>query len=79
MQNKTTSKDHASGFRAGCLLFSLGFLIFGLFFIWAYFSDASSVRASGNPILRLIYGSVFSLIGFMGLVGLILTFFKRRK
>jgi len=78
LPNSTTRRRRDPGFRVGCLFFSLGFLIFGAFFLWAFFTDARTDRP-GNPVMRLIFGSVFSLFGLIGLTGLLLTLFGRRR
>jgi hypothetical protein len=74
----TTHRQGDPGLRVGCLFFSLGFLVFGAIFLWAFFTNARSNRP-GNPVMRLIFGSVFSLFGLIGLTGLLLTLFGRRR
>jgi hypothetical protein len=78
LRNGTMGRQGDPGFRVGCFFFSLGFLVFGAFFLWAFFTDARSSRP-GNPVMRLIFGSVFSLIGLIGLAGLLLTLFRRHR
>lgn len=80
-RKNVSNKASNTAFRTGCIcfVFSFSFFIFGLFFIWAYFSPASFTRISGNTLFGLICGSFFSLIGLLGLLGLILTWTIRRR
>jgi hypothetical protein len=78
---KNVSNKASMAFRTGCIcfFFSFTFFIFGLFFMWTYFSPSSFSRLSGNTVFGLIFGSFFSLIGLLGLLGLILTLTIRRR
>ena len=46
----------------------LGFLFCGTVLLWLFFSGATTTR--GNPVVGLIGGIVFSLLGILGLAGL---------
>jgi hypothetical protein len=52
----------------GCAVIPLGFLFCGTVFLWLFFSGATTTR--GNPVVGLIGGIVFSLLGILGLIGL---------
>ena len=52
----------------GCAVIPLGFLFCGTIFLWLFFSGATTTR--GNPVMGLIAGIVFSLLGILGLTGL---------
>jgi hypothetical protein len=53
----------------GCAVIPLGFLFCGTVFLWLYFSGATTTR--GNPVVGLIGGIVFSLLGVLGLTALV--------
>jgi len=50
----------------GCAVITLGFLLAGPFFLWAYFSDVPTKR--GNPVMALVGGLLFTAIGLLALV-----------
>jgi hypothetical protein len=78
LQKSTTHRKQDPSLKVGCLFFSLGFLVFGVFFLWAFFTGARS-NHPGNPVMRLIFGSVFSLLGLIGLAALVIPLFGRRR
>ena len=78
LRNTVTHRKQDSSLKMGCLFFSLGLLVFGAVFLWAFFTDARSDRP-GNPVMRLIFGSVFSLFGLIGLAALVIPLFGRRR
>ena len=53
----------------GCLLVSLAFLLVGPVFLYFYFSGAPTRR--GNPVMGLVFGVVFSLVGLVGVWALV--------
>jgi hypothetical protein len=52
----------------GCLVCSLAFLVMGPAFLLLYFSDPSTVE--GNPLIGLIGGVLFTVLGVLGLYAL---------
>jgi hypothetical protein len=70
-------KNKESKFPIGCLCMSLGFLVCGIFFLWAFFSSTTKIR-TGNPFMLLIFGAAWLLIGLIGLAALLLPLLKRR-
>jgi hypothetical protein len=78
MPDRTSPGKQDSRLPVGCLCISLGFLVFGAFFLWAFFSGAPSPR-TGNRFMLLIFGSVWLLFGLIGLAGLLLPLLKRRR
>ncbi len=77
-RNTVTHTKQGSSLKIGCLFASLGLLVFGAVFLWAFFTGARSDRP-GNPVVRLIFGSVISLIGLIGLAALVIPLFGRRR
>jgi hypothetical protein len=78
LQKSITRRKQGPSLKGGCLFLSFGFLVFGAFFLWAFFTDARS-NHPGNPVMRLIFGSVFSLFGLIGLAALVIPLFGRRR
>ena len=59
-----TRSDLSTGI--GCAVITLGFLLAGPFFLWAYFSDVPTKR--GNPVMALVGGLIFTAVGLLALV-----------
>jgi len=57
------------GPEVGCLVVSVGFLLVGPAFLYLYFSGAPTKR--GTPIMGLVAGILFSLIGLIAVWGLV--------
>jgi hypothetical protein len=53
----------------GCLLVSMGFMLVGPLLLYLYFSGAPTKR--GNPVMGLVAGILFSLLGLLGFYGVI--------
>jgi hypothetical protein len=68
-------EDRSKSF--GCVLLGLGFLVVGLFLLWMFFSGAPTKR--GNPLMGLVGGAVFALVGLMALASGLAGLFRRKS
>ncbi len=50
--------------NSGCLFMGAGFLLTGVFFLWAFFSGAASA-GRGNPYMALVGGAMFAGFGLL--------------
>jgi hypothetical protein len=64
--------------NGGCLLFGLGFLFGGVFFLWMFFSGAA-FSGKGNPYMALFGGALFSIIGLAALAALVMSVLPARS
>jgi len=52
------------GPAVGCGVIALAFLLVGPIFLWFYFSGVATKR--GNPVMPLVVGVLFTLVGLLG-------------
>lgn len=61
----------------GCLVPGLGFLVTGVVLLWLYFGGAETRR--GNPLMGLIGGAMFTLIGLVAVASGLAALFKKKR
>ena len=61
----------------GCLVIPLAFLLVGPVFLYFYFSGVPTKR--GNPVMPLIVGVLFTLVGLVGLWSVVSDFIRGRR